>query len=376
MTDTENDSDELRDTFAKGFETRADPLQDYESTFRCLDADPFNLFVRDALLADDTADQTINQYRIAFNQWKTYMEEVGRHPACPNDSHVCGFAHWLQKEQDNGAIATIRQKLHKLNRAYRYWQWEPTLPHTTGYDPIAIGREQLDWATFEDTSDKSPPPIPLDELRIRLSGLTDLRTQIQLVTQIKLGLRVGELSNMQLQDVNLTDQDLQQCYPDLGTHDCVTDRPNAAYIPSKRERDGNKSRVSRALPLDEELQELLRRYLRVRPTWVDDWLFVSDGGRHINGKSVNKDWKETFHPTYAETAEYRAVTSHFARHYFTTYWRKERGLKRELVQYLRGDVVGDPALDRTGMHHYLHAYYEDIESTFRRDIYKLRVTKQ
>ncbi|QLH79831.1 site-specific integrase [Halosimplex rubrum] len=367
------DPAQLRATLADGFDCEVDPLETYESTFREVTADPFELFVTDVLRGGDIADRTVTQYRIAFQQWRTYMADVGRHPACPNAAHVRGFARWLQVEQGNDAVATIRQKLQKLDRAFRFWQRDSALPHTERYNPVALARDQIDWETFDDTADKSPPPISRAELQARIGSITDLRTQVQLATQLKLGLRVGELCNVRLQDVNLVDEELTEYYP-LGTHERLAGRPNAIYIPSKHERDGNKSHVPRILPLDAELQSLLRRYLRVRPTWIDDWLFVLSGGGPVGTKTVNRAWKETFHPAFAETAEYRAITSHFGRHYFTTYWRTEQDLPRELVQYMRGDVVGDPAADDSAMHHYLHTYYEDIEEPYRREIYSLDVS--
>lgn len=375
MTDPQANSEKLRTTFADAFETTTDPLKNYEATFRQLDADPFELFVTDSLLTDDLKQRTIHQYRVAFDQWRTYMNEIGRHPACSNDAHVRGFARWLQDERDNGAIETIRQKLHKLDRAYRFWQHEPSLPHDQQYNPFALGREKIDWESFDDTIQKSPPPISVEELGTILGDIRDLRDQTQIVTQLKLGLRVGELTNIQLQDVNLQEPEIREQYPELGTHECVFDYPNAIYIPSKHERDGNKSSVSRILPLDDELQRVLRRYLRVRPTWVDSWLFLSKGDGPADMKAVNKAWKATFHPEYAETPEYRAVTSHFGRHYFTTFWRKDQQMSRELVQYMRGDRVGDPAEDGSRMHHYLHAYYEDIKDLYRQNIYTLGVAE-
>lgn len=89
---------------------------------------------------------------------------------------------------------------------------------------------------------------------------------------------------------------------------------------------------------------------------------------------MNRAWKQAFHPEYAETDDYRPVTSHYGRHYFATYFRKDEQVSRELIQYMRGDVVGGNALgDRAAIDNYLHAYYEDIEGMYRSKIYKLRL---
>jgi integrase/recombinase XerD len=371
MADFEERSSELRDEFTDAFQTSTDPLKAYEAIFEQLESDPFELFISDALLQCNLTDRTVVQYRIAYRQWREFMATVGRHPACPNDEHVRAFARWLQVEQDNGAIETIKQKLHKLNRAYRFWQHEPALPHTQHYNPFILARETIRWNRFEDTDDKSPPPISPQRLRTILGQVSDIRAQLPVATQLKLGLRVGELRNIQLQDIHLEYPALKRHYPSLGTHPRICDHPNAIYIPGKDERSGNKSAVPRILPLDEELQQAFAQYLRIRPTCVDAWFFVSKYFSRIDLNTINEAWKGAFHPAYAESDEYRAVTSHFGRHYFTSYWRKEQDLPKELVQYMRGDRLGEPESADSWMHHYLHVYYEDIEERYRNDIYTL-----
>lgn len=361
----------MREEFASEFDRLLDPLAKFEPAFERVSSDPFELFMEQELLADDPKYGTIKGYQTTFEQWKEYMAKEGRHPACPTEAHVVGFAHWLQNEKNNRAIATIRQKLHKLNRAYRFWQWESSLPHNHEYDPIKSARNKIRWSEFEDVDGKSPHPFSVSQLRGILSQVENVRDHAYIFTQLKLGLRVGELCNIRLKDVNLDIEDLCEYYPELGTHRMVEDRPSAIYIPSKHERDGNKSQIGRVLPLDHEMQEVLGRYLLIRPTVRRDWLYLSKQYTQSTTKEVNRAWKRAFHPKYDETEEYRPVTSHLGRHWFTTYRKKDQELPQELVQYMRGDVVGGPVEDRTAMHHYLHAYYDDIEHQYRRDVYNL-----
>lgn len=91
----------------------------------------------------------------------------------------------------------------------------------------------------------------------------------------------------------------------------------------------------------------------------------------VTTNDINKVWKGAFHPEYAETDEYKAVTSHFGRHYFTTYWRVEQDVNRELVKYMRGDTAGTASIDdREAIDSYIHTYYEDIEPLYREEIFK------
>lgn len=78
------------------------------------------------------------------------------------------------------------------------------------------------------------------------------------------------------------------------------------------------------------------------------------------------------HPVSVGTLD--GLTSHYRRPRFTTFWRVEQGLNRELIKYMREDTsaggLDDPA---GGINHYIHSYYEDIEPLYRERIYKFGV---
>lgn len=68
------------------------------------------------------------------------------------------------------------------------------------------------------------------------------------------------------------------------------------------------------------------------------------------------------------------MTSHFGRHRFTTRWRVEQDVNRELVKYMRGDKpAGKSAKTREAIDAYLHTYYEDIRDLYVESIYKLNI---
>ena len=119
---------------------------------------------------------------------------------------------------------------------------------------------------------------------------------------------------------------------------------------------------------------MLAWYLQVRPTANGSpWLFLSDKSHSkINHKIVNVLWKKAFHPEYAETEEYKPVTSHFGRHRFTTWWRVQQDAPEELVKYMRGDSTGKGSM-KEPIHTYVHTYYEDIEQLYRENIYRLGI---
>lgn len=360
-------SDNVRETLAEAFGSEPDPLAQYEATFEEANVDPFEPFRTDVLESRDVTHHTIDLHESLWGQWCDHMARVGRHPACPTTEHVTSFARYELDEKDNSP-RTVAEKLRKLNSLYEYWQNDPVFPHPVNYNPIGLARSTIDLSFPER---KDPPRLTVDELRDHLAYIDHVRDHAIIFLQLKLGLRATELCNIRLPELSIADPELQTHFPELGAHRLLEGRENAILIP--HDRSGNKSRRSRVLPLDEEAQRVLTQYLLLRPDNGVAWLFLSKS-RHIqlDKQDINKFWKRYFHPEYEETEQYRAVTSHYGRHRFTTYWRVEQDLNRELLKYMRGDTPGSATIDDMGaIDEYIHTYYEDIDQIYRNQIYEL-----
>ncbi|WP_257299661.1 site-specific integrase [Haloarchaeobius sp. FL176] len=360
-------SDDTRETLAKAFESETDPLEQYEATFEGTDADPFEPFRTDVLESRDVTQHTIDLHECLWGQWCEHMDRLGRHPACPNKEHVKGFARYELDEKGNSP-RTVAEKLRKLNSLYEYWQNDPVFPHPVNFNPVSLARSTIDLSYPER---KEPPRLTVDDLREQLAAIDHVRDHAIIFLQLKLGLRATELCNIRLSELSIADSEVRNHYTELGTHRLLDGRENAILIP--HDRSGNKSRRSRVLPLDEEAQRVLTEYLLVRPDNGVAWLFLSKS-RHIqlDKQDINKFWKQYFHPEHEETEQHRAVTSHYGRHRFTTYWRVEQDLNRELLKYMRGDTPGSATInDRGAIDEYIHTYYEDIEPIYRNQIYQL-----
>lgn len=366
-TDMETKTDAHRAELAAAFGQDLDPLAEYEATFRQADADPFALFRAEVLCTRDIAERTRDGYDRVFRQWREVMREQDRHPACPSEEHVKAFARHELDTKDNHPD-TVKEKLRKLNNLYTYWQDDPSFPHQQEYNPISLAKSKV---TFADVESKEPPRIPLSEIRKRLESITHVRDRAIMALQLKLGLRATEVCNIQLADIDIQNADLREHYTELGSNPRLEGYQNSLYVP--HDRKGNKSKRPRLLPLDDELRRVLLRYLLIRPENDEPWVFLSLS-RHeqLDKKDINPPWKDAFHPEYAETDHYRAVTSHYGRHYFTTYWRVEKDLNRELIKYMRGDTAGSISIQERGaIDEYIHTYYEDIAGLYRENIYKL-----
>lgn len=379
------DTNDDHNVLANRFDTNVDPLAKYENQFRLAKQedgiDPFEMFFEDVMYGD-VKEPTITSYQRAFDQWRTYMEEIeGRHPVCPAQSHVTGFATWLATERGNGT-GTIQGKLRKLNRVYRYWMEEGSFPHENEEsDPISAARKKIN---FEETEKKDPPHINLEEHRDRIQNIKHVRELANIVMQLKTGLRVGELVNIKLEDLHIRNDELQDAYSEMGDNPKLQGFENAVFIPSKYDRDGNKSKKSRILPLDEEMRYVLKQYLLIRPSNPEGWLFLSEAGhQQMSRHTVNKAWKKHYWPDYQmdEDDLYRSVTSHYGRHFFTSYWKIEDRMSAEDVQYMRGDVLGDdeqsadwgPSVGSAAINEYLHNYFPRIEERFRDNVFKFRL---
>lgn len=355
-----------REAIADACGLSVDPLSKYANALASTDVDPFELFVSDVLSKRSIAPATRSHFRSVFSQWEQHMATMNRHPACPNEEHVTRFIEHEIEHRENAPV-TVKEKLRKLVQVYEYWQMDPCFPHPEGYNPFTLARSKY---SFEAPDQKKPPRIPVTELREFLSTVPMIRDRSIISLQLKLGLRATELCNITLGEISSDTPDIQRYYTQMGAHPLLRNRPNAVYIP--HDRAGNKSGNPRVLPLDTEMQELLARWLRIRPDNGQPWLFLTQRGNQLRKKRINGLWKECFHPEYAESETRRPVTSHYGRHRFTTYWRVERGLERPLIKYMRGDRPDSRSVkDRDGIDEYIHTYYEDIEHTYRKHIYTL-----
>jgi integrase/recombinase XerD len=300
------------------------------------------------------------------------METTGRHPACPSTEHVKRFALYYRDEEGN-TPRVVDEKLTVLSRVYQYFQNEPSFPHPTDFNPFESAKNKID---LSGTNPKEPRPIPLDELRDVVKDLTHIRDRALVVAPLKLGVRASELCNIKLSEIHISNSEVQSHYPELGTHEALTDRPNAVYIP--HDREGNKSERPRVIPVDDELRRTLLQYLLCRPDTGEPWLFLSKKqALKLDRRNVNDVWKKHFceRHDYGETDRYRGVSSHYGRHYFSTWWKVKKDTPRPLVKYMRGDLQsgGELRNSRDAIDSYIHAYYEDIEPLYRSEIFKLRI---
>lgn len=363
----ETDLTEQREQFADAFNRPTDPLAQYNDIFADL-PDPFEYFLHRVVTSRDEINKegTIEDYQRTYQQWRDFMATTDRHPACPSIQHIKSYIEW-RRDVHNNAPSTIKIKFSRLKQAYVHWQRESVFPHPHDHNPFEIAYAE---ASFGEKTAKPFPNLSLADLRDKFSSIENIRERALIGLQLKLGLRAGEVFNLQLQDLHLSHSGVQECYPELGSHPALGNYSDVLYVPPDRE--GNKSQVPRLEPVDEELRWLLIQHLLTRPQIDEPWVFLSTRSfRQLSYGGLNRPWKDAFHPEYAETENKRAITSHFGRHWFSSYLRIEAEFPREHVQYMRGDRIEPLDNFAEAIDDYLHPHYEHIEAEYRNEIFKL-----
>lgn len=362
-----------RHKLAEAFNREIDPLAKYSDGFEQvdLDEDPFEQYISNVLVAKkELKDKTIDDYKDTYARWRDHMAQYDRHFVCMNEDHVRAFIESELHDRGNTA-GTVKRKVDMLIGAYNYWAAEAEYPHDDSYNPIEAAKNKTN---FPDRDEKDYPRLDLDEIRERVQSVTHLRDRAIMALQFKFGMRAGEICNIKLSDIGLEQPSLAEYYPELGSNPAFEKYDDALYIPGAANRDGNKSSRDRLMPFDSELRKVILRYLLVRPTRDVPWLFLTKRGYdQLRKQDVNMVWHEAFRPDYDETPKHRAISSHFGRHYMTTHFKVHENVNEELVGYMRGDRRGSHVDDNGSISHYIHTYFEDIESLYRKRVFKLRI---
>ena len=326
--------------------------------------DPVAYFLED-MTYHGKSDRTRVAYERVLREFEQFLTERGTTPAAANHRDCMAWVHGLRGTVADSTVATYASYLHRF---YAYMNQIGVFDA----NPMALVVEEMDE---EVDANPSRREISLPEMRSFVADVSHPLERALIVTMLKTGMRVGELCNLDLRDLSIGAVDGL----DRGTLD---GRGDALYV-SAEPRTGvetngevrsasNKRKRSTVVPVDEELQHVLRTWLAIRPDprSTADPLFVSTSGQwgaRVTPKMVH----HVVQKHAAERGWYRQgggaeenVTPHYFRHFFTTHLRDRTG-DRGIVKYLRGDVAGD-IIDT-----YTHNWGDRVRETYERHIYQL-----
>ncbi|MFW6458105.1 MAG: tyrosine-type recombinase/integrase [Halodesulfurarchaeum sp.] len=278
---------------------------------------------------------------------------------------------WLSGLRERAAESTVASYASYLHRFYDYMNQVGTFQE----NPMTLVMEELEEQIAQDPDRRD---ISVESMREFVGSIGHPLARAVILTLLKTGMRAGELCNLDLRDVHLTEVELSSgpIRPELeGRPDSlfVSREPKQGRtINGETRTDSNKRKRDTVIPIDEELKAGLRHWLAIRPDSPSPAapLFVGTSrnwGRRLDGATVHHivteraaDWG-----WYERSGGARHnVTPHYFRHFFTTHLRDRTG-DRGVVKYLRGDVASD-VIDT-----YTHNWGGQVRSTYEQHIYSL-----
>jgi integrase len=317
------------------------------------------------------SDRTRAAYRRVLADFETFLTERSTSLAAATNRDCMA---WLHRQRETAADSTIATYAAYLHRFYTYMNSVDVFES----NPMTLVMEELD-ERIETNPTRRDVSVP--EMRLFVQGISHPLDRAVVVTLLKTGIRVGELCNLDIRDLQLPKSAAADRY-DLTGRPQLDGRGDALFVSSEptrgqvangeRREDSNKRKRSTVVPVDDELATVLSEWLAIRPDARSsaDPLFVrtrDHWGTRLSAKAarrivVGHAEATGWHRSGGGSAE--NVTPHYFRHFFTTHLRDRTG-DRGIVKYLRGDVAGD-IIDT-----YTHNWGDRVRETYERHIYSL-----
>lgn len=376
---TDNPMEEMSDTFG----TSTDPLEQFNEKMWTMDTDWYDWYL-EGYVDGKKADSYRAHYVRAFDDWKAHMAEnhSERHPTLANKYHVQGWIDELS-ERMNGDSA--RAKVRLVAEVYEQMQKESEPPHLEDYDPFELAMSKKS-DKLKSSDAREFPQLDLDDIREQVHGIKHVGERALTVFALKTGARPSEVSNVRLEDVHITNADVLthfnghegQDHGPMGSHPQLDGRPNAVFIDTEANRKKNKRKNPTVVPLDDETRRVLIDWLLIRPDNGSPWVFLTQKGGKMKPSSQRHVWVEKHWSEYEvasddpDADEKRSVSPHYARHWFSSWFRLQARMPEPWVQYMRGDVQSSKVDNsRDAFHRYIHMYYEDVEAEYRDKVFQL-----
>lgn len=334
--------------------------------------DPIEYFLDD-MAYHGRSERTVSAYRRVLRSFESFLE---RRTDTSTDSVVGDATHrdsleWVHDLRDEHADSTIASYASYVNRFYSYMIDVGELEE----NPMALVMEEMDERIETDPSRRD---VSLDDMRAFLADVSHPLERAVITTLLKTGIRAGELCNLDMQDLNLSDVAVPtgNTRPELRGHPdslFVSSAPKAGETVNGTPRsESNKRKRDTRIPVDGELKAVLEPWLAIKPTARSpaDPLFARtnrEWGTRLTGSAVHHiveqhardfGWYETNGDSGTN------VTPHYFRHFFTTHLRDRTG-DRGIVKYLRGDVASD-VIDT-----YTHNWGDRVRREYETNIYEL-----
>lgn len=329
--------------------------------------DPVGYFLQDVTY-HGKSERTRGFYERVLRDFEQFQTERGTTLDGVTHRDCMAYVHSIRGETAESTVATYASYLHRF---YSYMAEVGAFEE----NPMVLVIEEMDETIDTDPARRD---ISVPRMRAFFREINHPLDCAVIGTLLKTGMRVGELCNLDVRDLALTDPpvEIEDHRPQL------EERPNSLYVDSAPTRGSvvngeertasNKRKRSTVVPVDDELAALLAQWLAVRPDTISpaNPLFSSTRGGW--GRRLTTDMVHHIVETHArEAGWYREgggseenVTPHYFRHFFTTHLRDRTG-DRGVVKYLRGDVAQD-IIDT-----YTHDWGSRVREVYESNIYQI-----
>ncbi len=337
-----------------------------ETSQRGADDGPVAYFLDD-ITYQGKAERTRAAYERVLRDFETYLHSRDLTFDDANHRDCMAYIHGLRGDVASSTVATYASYLHRF---YDYM----TQVDRFEDNPMSLVLEEIDESINTDPARRD---ISLSEMRSFVSTISHPLHRAIFATLLKTGIRAGELCNLDLRDIALSDAPVA-----LQSRAQIETRPGSMYVDDEpiageayngeTRTASNKRKRATTIPVDDELGYILSRWLAVRPDARSsaEPLFVSTTDEW--GKRLTPDMVHHVVEQHARRyGWYRDgggpeenVTPHYFRHFFTTHLRDRTG-DRGIVKYLRGDVAQD-IIDT-----YTHDWGDRVRSVYENNIYNV-----
>jgi integrase/recombinase XerD len=251
-------------------------------------------------------------YIYRAKEYCAFLETRGKNPLTADRDDLRAF---LSRLKDRGLkFKTIDRIYSCLSAFYEFL----IIDGLVEYNPILPFRKYYLRRYKNDSDSEIRKLIGVEEASRLVNSILDSRDKCILVLLFKTGMRVGELTSLDVTDVNL-------------------DKGEVTLKLKKK-------RSNRVLFLDNEAIAVLQRWLVARKNRKgaeDQALFISKLGARISKRSIEELIEKHaervgLHDPRADRLEDR-FTPHCCRHWFVTHLLRA-GMSRDFVKELRGDT--------------------------------------
>lgn len=344
--------------------------------------DPVEYYV-ETMRFDGKSERTIGKVERDAAYFEDYINS--------NDTQVDSFGDVTPRDvkkikqkvenESNRSETEIKEGLSRVKRLYQYYSDRGT------YDanPVKIAIDDISWDTSNNPSRRN---ISVTEMKNEINKIQHPLLLAVIVLFAKIGIRSGELVNLDLRDIHLDHPVAYRLLPE--PREEIADRPDTVFIPSDVSRgdsyngeyrtETNKRKRATKVPVDNELKQALVWWLLCRDYSVEtSALFIRPNDKYMgcrfdqhSMKQFVIEWAKSvgWHQTGGDTNN--NVSPHYFRHFFTTNMRQRLSNSdidgNDPKLFIKG-IRGDKGSDVISV--YTHQWGNYVRETYNKTIYSL-----